>query len=397
MNKNNQSKTTLCVHAGTRQNDISQGVVTPVYPSASYGYLDTAENIYPRYFNTYNQQVVIDKLCALENGEAGLLFSSGMAGISTVMLSLLKSGDHVIFQSDLYGGTHHFIHSELEKFGISFSFVHGRAVQDFEKLIQKNTKIIYIETPSNPLLNITDIAGIAQLAKTYNLTSVIDNTFASPINQNPINLGIDVVIHSGTKYLSGHSDICFGAVITSDAIKEKIQKSAVNFGGSINATTAALIERSLKTLALRVKQQNENALVLATTLAQHPLVRQVNYPGLATHPDHETAQQQMSGFGGMLSFEPDVQGLEATETLMRHLKLIFPAMSLGGVETLICSPARTSHVNLTPEERKKVGVNDELLRISVGIEDAQELIADLIQALEKICEMDKASFQGNKV
>lgn len=394
MKKNHQAKTTLCVHAGTARNNIDNGIVTPVYPSAAYGYLDTEENTYPRYYNTYNQQVVIDKLCALEKGEAGLLFSSGMAAISTVMLSLLKSGDHVIFQSDLYGGTHHFILSELEKFGISFSFVNGRSVQDFEKHIRKNTKIIYIETPSNPLLNITDIAGIAQVAKAHVLTSVIDNTFASPINQNPLTLGMDVVIHSGTKYLSGHSDICFGAVITSAAIKEKVQQSAINFGGSINATTAALIERSLKTLALRVKQQNENAMALATALAVHPLVKRVNYPGLETHPSHTLAKQQMSGFGGMLSFEPDVQGGEATETLMRHLKLIFPAMSLGGVETLICSPARTSHIKLTPEERKKAGVSDELLRLSAGIEDAQELIADITQALEKTCAMDKAAFQG---
>jgi cystathionine beta-lyase/cystathionine gamma-synthase len=393
MEKKNQAKTTLCIHAGAQHNDIGQGVVTPVYPSAAYGYLDTVENIYPRYYNTFNQQVVIDKLCALERGESGLLFSSGMAAISTVMLSLLKSGDHVIFQSDLYGGTHHFIHSELEKFGISFTFVNGQAVENFEQAIRKNTRIIYIETPSNPLLNITDIEGIAQLAKAHSLISVIDNTFASPVNQNPISLGIDVVIHSGTKYLSGHSDICFGAVITSGIIKEKIQHSAVNFGGSINATTAALIERSLKTLALRVKQQNENAMAIASALEEHPLVKQVNYPGLKTHPDHEIAIHQMSGFGGMLSFEPIVQGLEATEALMRHLKLIFPAMSLGGVETLICSPARTSHIKLTAEERKQVGVSDELLRISVGIEDVQELIADLTQALEKIGKPSKVAFQ----
>lgn len=394
MKKNHPAKTTLCVHAGTARNDIGNGIVTPVYPSAAYGYLDTEENIYPRYYNTYNQQVVIDKLCALENGEAGILFSSGMAAISTVLLSLLKSGDHVIFQSDLYGGTHHFIQSELEKFGISFSFVHGRSVQDFEAHIQKNTKIIYIETPSNPLLNITDIAGIARLTKAHALTSVIDNTFASPINQNPINLGIDVVIHSGTKYLSGHSDICFGALITSATIKEKVQKSAINFGGSVNATTCALIERSLKTLALRVKQQNENAMAIASALVQHAMVKKVNYPGLETHPSHELAQQQMNGFGGMLSFEPSVQGGEATEALMRHLRIIFPAMSLGGVETLICSPARTSHVKLTAEERKKVGVSDELLRISVGIEDAQELVEDIRQALEKIGEVDKVGGQG---
>jgi len=382
--KKQQSKTTLCVHAGAERNDIGQGIVTPIYSSSAYGYLDTEENIYPRYYNTYNQQVVIDKLCALEQGEAGMLFSSGMAAISTVMLSLLQNGDHVIFQSDLYGGTHHFILSELEKFGIAFSFVNGQSVQDFEKAIQKNTKIIYIETPSNPLLNITDIAGIAQLAKAHALTSVIDNTFASPINQNPLTLGIDVVVHSGTKYLSGHSDICFGTAITSEAIKEKIQHTAINLGGSINASTAALIERSLKTLALRVKQQNENAMTMATALAQHPMVKKVNYPGLETHPGHELAKKQMSGFGGMLSFEPNVQGGEATEALMRHLNIIFPAMSLGGVETLICAPARTSHIKLTAEERKKAGVSDELLRISVGIEDAQELVEDVLQALEKV-------------
>ena len=372
---------TQCVHAGAEANNPAQGVNTPVYTSSAFGYLDTEENVYPRYYNTPNQRTVVEKLCALEQGEAGLLFGSGMAAISTTMLALLQAGDHVVLQRNLYGGTYHFVAAELGRLGITYTLVDTPDAASLEAARQPNTRVIYVETPSNPLLEITDLSVVAKVAQTHGLVSIIDNTFASPINQNPILMGIDVVIHSGTKYLGGHSDLCFGAVITSAALRQQIYERAINLGGSLNAATCALIERSLKTLHLRVQQQNQNAQVLAEFLQQHPAVRRVNYPGLPTHAGHDIAQQQMRGFGGMLSFEPRVADLSEAVALMRHLRMITPALSLGGVETLICSPAQTSHSKLSAEERQAAGVSDALLRVSVGIEHADDLINDLEQAL----------------
>ncbi len=374
-------KATTCVHAGSNSHNPAHGMNTPIYTSSAFGYLDTIENIYPRYYNTPNQEVVVQKLCALEQGEAGLLFGSGMAAISTTMLALLETGDHVILQRDLYGGTHHFVTIELKRVGISYTLVEEPTVDQLEAAIRTTTKLVYIETPSNPLLKITDVAAVGSWAQQHRLISVIDNTFASPINQNPIPLGIDVVIHSGTKYLGGHSDLCFGAVITSQPLRDRIYATAINLGGSVNAATCALIERSLKTLSLRVHQQNKNAQAIADFLQQHPRVQQVHYPGLTDHPGYDIARQQMQGFGGMLSFEPAVEGSAGAEQFMRKLKVITPAISLGGVESLICAPAKTSHIKLSTEERKQVGVSDELLRISVGIEDTEDLLEDLQQAL----------------
>jgi cystathionine beta-lyase len=253
-------------------------------------------------------------------------------------------------------------------------------LQDFEKAIQKNTRLIYIETPSNPLLRITDIGAIAGLARSRGIFTAIDNTFASPINQNPHKLGIDIVIHSGTKYLGGHSDICCGAVLTSREIMERLKATAVNFGGSLNAVTCYLLERSLKTLGIRVETQNRNALAIARQLQQHPRVTRVYYPGLESHPGHEIARKQMRGFGGMLAFELDEKQIQP-EPFAQRLKLITPALSLGGVETIICAPAVTSHAKVSVESRRQMGISDGLFRLSVGIEDADDLIADLDQAL----------------
>ncbi|MGB3848491.1 MAG: aminotransferase class I/II-fold pyridoxal phosphate-dependent enzyme [Tunicatimonas sp.] len=377
----NHHPATRCVHAGSGGHNPRHGVNTPVYTSSAFGYLDTDENQYPRYYNTPNQRTVVDKLCALEQGEAGLLFGSGMAAISTTLLGLLRAGDHLLLQRDLYGGTYHFVTAELERLNIAYTLVDASDARNFAAAVQPNTRVVYVETPSNPLLKITDLRAVAQIAQHHGLVSVIDNTFASPINQNPLALGIDVVLHSGTKYLGGHSDLCFGAAITSAALRERIHQRAINLGGSINATTAALIERSLKTLHLRVQQQNRNAQALAEYLSKHPAVKEVFYPGLPSHPGHATAREQMSGFGGMLSFAPAVAGLDEAVALMRRLRLITPAISLGGVESLICSPAQTSHSKLSAEERQRVGVSDALLRVSVGIEDADDLVADLEQAL----------------
>ena len=372
-------KDTQCVHSGTYVDLVTKGINTPIFTSSSFEYLDSPENVYPRYFNTPNQKTVIDKLCALENAEAGLIFSSGMAAISTVLFSLLKSGDHIVLQKDIYGGTHHFATAEFERFGIEHSFVSGK-LAEIENALRNNTRIVYIETPSNPLLMVTDIAGVAQFAKSKNIITAIDNTFASPINQNPLDYGMDIVIHSGTKYIGGHSDICCGAVLAAKSLIEKIKGFAANSGGNLNAMTCYLIERSLKTLGIRVEKQNENALDIARHLQKNALIRKVNYPGLESHPDFDIARKQMRAFGGMLSFELDDQKVNPNEFL-RNLTLIRPALSLGGVETIICAPVATSHAKMTDEQRTELGITESLMRLSVGIEDVDDLIADIEQAL----------------
>ncbi len=373
------SKNTRCVHSGSIADGLTGGLNSPIFTSSSFGYIDAEENVYPRYFNTPNQKAVCEKLSALENTETGMLFSSGMAAISTVVFGLASGGDHVVMQRDIYGGTHHFATAEFERFGIEFTFV-GQAIPEFEQAIRKNTRLIYIETPSNPLLRITDITAVAELAKSRRIYTAIDNTFASPINQNPHDLGIDIVIHSGTKYLGGHSDICCGAVLATRSIMDRLKASAVNFGGSLNAVTCYLLERSLKTLGIRVETQNRNALALARHLTEHPRITKVYYPGLETHPGHEIASKQMHGFGGMLAFELDEKQVRP-DRFARRLELITPALSLGGVETIICAPAVTSHVKVSAEDRRRMGISDGLFRLSVGIEDLDDLMADLDQAL----------------
>jgi cystathionine beta-lyase len=376
MARMSKSKLTQSVHAGSTGDTLYGGVVTPIYPSAAYDY--ESEVLYPRYFNTPNQKVVVQKLAALENGQDGLIFSSGMAAIMTSMFAMLRQGDHILFQNDLYGGTHHAALSELNRYGIYYSMVDTDDLKMFEAAIRKETKVIYIETPSNPLLKITDIAGVAKLAKKHGLITIIDNTFASPVNQNPIDFGIDIVTHSGTKYIGGHSDLCCGAAIASEKLIAKIRASALHFGGSSDAQTCYLIERSLKTIVLRVRQQNKNAMALAGFLQAEGKIGRVNYPGLKDHPGHRVARKQMpGGFGGMLSFE--VKG--NPDQFLRRLRLIRKAVSLGGVESTITSPAKTSHAKLTAAERKQVGISDKLLRLSVGIEEVEDLINDIKHAL----------------
>ncbi|HYG40282.1 MAG TPA: aminotransferase class I/II-fold pyridoxal phosphate-dependent enzyme [Cytophagales bacterium] len=380
----NISVESICIHSGTSNANGTSGVNTPIYASSSFHYRDTQENIYPRYFNTINQNAIVEKLCALEGTEDGLVMSSGMAAISTTLLSLLKPSDHAVFFNEIYGGTYNLVISEFSKLGIEYTFVDLNQPGALENAIKENTKLIYVESPSNPLLTIVDIKAIARTAKDRNLLTVIDNTFASPINQNPVRLGIDVVVHSGTKYLGGHSDLCFGAILTTKILKESILKSALNFGGSINALDSYLIERSLKTLALRVERQSENAQLIAEFLERTSKVKKVYYPGLPTHENHAVAKEQMKGFGGMLSFEIASSNLQEVNRFLDNLQLIQPALSLGGVETIICSPVLTSHIKVPKEERERVGITDGLLRLSVGAENVKDLIVDLKQALEKL-------------
>ncbi len=373
------SKLTLSVHAGSEGDPLFGGMATPLYPSSAYDYLHTDEgSIYPRYYNTPNQKAVVTKLAALEGAEDGVFFSSGMAAILSSVLSFMESGKHAVFQRDLYGGTFNAITEEMQRFGMEFSFVESTDPDAFEEAIRSNTRVIYIETPSNPTLKITPIRAIVDIARKHELVTIIDNTFASPINQNPLSLGIDIVTHSGTKYIGGHSDIICGVALGRRDHIERIRKHAKNYGGNADAYTAWLVERSLKTLALRVRQQNANAMAIASFLQQEPRIGKVFYPGLPGHPGHDIAKEQMTGgFGGMLSFE--VPG--DPDAFMNRLKLISRAISLGGVETTITSPARTSHSKLTAEERKQMQVSDSLLRLSVGIEEGGDLIEDIRQAL----------------
>lgn len=373
-----KSKLTESVHAGSSGDPLNKGVTNPIYTASAYDYLDIPATLYPRYFNTPNQKSVAEKVAALEQAEDGLIFSSGMAAIMTSVFAFLKTGDHAVFQSDLYGGTFHALVNELPRYGISYSMANAQHLEEVAVSIKDNTRLIYIETPSNPLLKITDIRGVVELGKAHNIVTMIDNTFASPINQNPYALGIDIVLHSGTKYLGGHSDLSCGVMVGSKKHCQKVWESAIHFGGHLEASSCYLLERSMKTLALRVKQQNANALKIATWLSMHGAINKVYYPGLENHLGHEVAKSQMpGGFGGMLSFEPKREAIE----VVKKLKLIKSAISLGGVESTVSVPMLTSHAKMSDEERAKAGISDSLLRLSVGIEDADDLIKDLEQAI----------------
>ncbi len=382
MSKTKYGLNTICTHVGEIKDEQFKGAVSPIYMSTSYQFDDVDVKRYPRYFNTPNQEHLSKKIAALEHAEAAMIFGSGMAAVSTALLAFLKHGDHIVVQNTLYGGTSNFIKEEFPKYGIEFTFTDGYEVSDFEAAIRSNTKVIHIETPSNPLLTITDIKGIADLAKSKGLITTIDNTFASPINQNPIDFGIDIVLHSATKYLGGHSDILAGAVACSNAHMEIIWNVAKNLGGSLSDFTVWMLERSMKTLALRVKAQNRNAKKMAKFLSEHEDVKQVYYPGLKSHPQYELAKSQMKGFGGMLSFEL-ADGLDAMQ-FQKALQLIKSSMSLAGVESTVLSPHKTSHSLLTQKERDAIGVSDNLIRFSVGIESKQDLMDDIEQALAKV-------------
>jgi cystathionine beta-lyase/cystathionine gamma-synthase len=370
---------TLCVHAGSLVDEQHKGAISPLYPSTSYAFNDVEIGQYPRYFNTPNQRGLAEKIATLEEAEAGLIFSSGMAAVSTALLSHLKSGDHVIFQDDLYGGTRNFVKHEFPKYGIEFSFTKGTQIADFENEINKNTKGIYVETPSNPTLKIIDLKGVAALAKKAGVWTMIDNTFASPVNQNPIAQGIEIVIHSATKYLGGHSDISAGAVLGNKKAIETVFQSAKNLGGNLSEYTVWLLERSIKTLFLRVHAQNENAQGMAEFLVRQDWVEKVYYPGLHTHPDHHLAKKQMKGFGGMLSFDL-AEGIDC-KTFLTHLSLVKPTMSLAGIESTALSPRLTSHALLTEEERIAQGITPQMVRFSLGIEALEDLQADLVNAI----------------
>jgi len=379
-----KSRETHCVHNFGNNGNDSMGLNTLIEPSSAFKYSIEDQNIYPRYFNTINQQVICEKIAHLEKAEKAIAFSSGMAAITTALFNYLGKGDHAIFYCELYGGTLNLIKSEFEKRDISYTLVKEKTEDAFSEAIQENTKVVYFETPTNPLLSIVDMHNVAKAAKSKNIVSMIDNTFASPINQNPIEFDIDLVIHSGTKYLGGHSDLSFGIVAGKSMLIDDIQKTAINFGGNLNALDCYLIERSLKTLDVRVKRQNENALKIAKYLQENQMVLQVFYPGLENHPMYDIAKKQMNGFGGMLAFKLNVHEKSKVDEFLNSLCLVTKALSLGGVESTICVPAETSHIKLTAEERIEAGITDNTVRLSIGIESVEDLIEDFEQAFNTI-------------
>ena len=380
MKNNNKGENTICTHEGEVVDKQFGGSVSPIFVSTSYEYINKDISRYPRYFNTPNQEALCKKISALECSESAMIFGSGMAAISTTILAFLSSGDHILLQKDIYGGTRNLVEAQFKRFNIDYTFTHDIDLKFFESAIKKNTKVIYIETPSNPLLKIVDIEKIAQFAKSKNITTIIDNTFATPIIQKPILFGVDVVLHSATKYFGGHSDISAGAVAASQAHIDKIWNLAKNLGGNLSDYSVWLLERSMKTLSIRVKAQQKNAKRLAKYLSESRFVKKVYYPGLKNHPNHNLAKKQMKGFGAMISFE-FIDKIDPS-LFLTSLNLIKPSMSLAGVESTMLSPAETSHYLLTEKERLSQGITNELIRFSVGIENKKDIIMDIEHAIK---------------
>ena len=381
MTKQKLGLNTICTHVGDIKDEQFNGAVSPIYLSTSYQFEDVDVLRYPRYFNTPNQEYLSKKIAALEHAEAAMIFGSGMAAISTSLMAFLSAGDHIVLQKDLYGGTRNLVETQFDRYHIEYTFTEGLKLSDFEKVLQPNTKMIYIETPSNPLLKIVDIKAIADLSISRNIISVIDNTFASPVIQNPIDFGIDIVIHSATKYFGGHSDICAGAVASTQEHISTIWNLAKNTGGSLSDFTVWMLERSMKTLGIRVRTQNRNAKKIARFLERHERINKVYYPGLKSHPDYKLAKTQMKSFGAMLSFEL-IEGIDAS-AFLKALNLIKPTMSLAGVESTMLLPYKASHALLSQEERDAQGITDRLIRFSVGIESRKDIIQDIEQAILK--------------
>jgi cystathionine beta-lyase/cystathionine gamma-synthase len=384
-------ESTRCVHAGSRHSR-SAALSPPIYQTATFRLPNAATGarfcdavapaeLYTRWGNPTLKQLEA-ALAELEGGEAALVTASGMAAASIAILTGLKKGDHVVGGSAAYAGTLEIETELLPRFGVEASLVENTDVESYRRAIRPNTKLILVETPANPTLSVTDLAGVARLGRQHGIRTVADNTFATPINQNPLRLGIDAVFHSATKALSGHSDVSAGAVVGSRRFIREAWYTLKLLGPVLNPFDAWLVMRGLRTLALRARRQNENAQAVARFLSRHPAVSRVHYPGLPSHPGHRVARRQMSGFGGLLSFDLK-GGLKAGVRLVESLKVITLAVSLGGVETLVQHPASMSHTMIPKKAREETGITDGLIRFSCGIEDAGDLIADLDQGLRK--------------
>jgi cystathionine beta-lyase/cystathionine gamma-synthase len=384
---------TKAVHGGEKRDPLTGAVSTPIYETSVFAFSRTKElvdvmsekvdgYVYTRFGNPTIRNVE-RKMAELENTEDAAAFSSGMAAISTAILTLVSSGDQIVSTRDLYGGTLGFFKNVLAKLGVDVSLVDTTDFGELKSAIRKNTKVIFAETPTNPTLKIVDLPNVAELAKKNGLTTVVDSTFASPYNLRPAEYGIDVVLHSATKYLGGHNDVTAGVVCGSESFIRKLREMRKPLGGTLDPHAAWLLIRGLKTLGLRMKKHNSNGLDVARFLEKHPKVRKVYYPGLPSHPQHLVAEHQMMGFGGVVSFEINAD-LEATMKFVENLKLCALAPTLGGTETLVTQPVTSSHYTVSAGERKKMGVTDQLVRLSLGIEDSEDIIADLEQAFTSI-------------
>jgi cystathionine gamma-lyase/cystathionine beta-lyase len=374
---------TLAIHSGRKPDPATGALATPIYQTSNFVFQDVGVTRGYDYSRTANptRKALEDCIAALEGGQAGFAFSSGMAAETTVM-HLLKAGDHVISGDDVYGGTYRLFERVMKDFGLEFTFLRMDDRRRIEEAIRPNTRMIWIETPSNPLLNIVDIEVVVDIAKRHNLVTVADNTFATPYFLRPIEYGVDLVVHSTTKYLNGHCDVIGGVVVTTtDELTERVQFLLNAMGTCAAPFDCWLVLRGTKTLAVRMMQHEENAAQVATCLERHPKVKRVFYPGLKSHPGHEIAMRQMEGFGGVVSFEIE-GGIEAASSFLRNVNIFSLAESLGGIDSLVGHPATMSHASMPEKVRREVGITDGLIRLSVGLESADDLIEDLEQALE---------------
>ena len=375
---------TRLIHAGEQEPRIEGAAILPIFQSTVFETRDAGSYDairYPRLNNLPNQRVLGAKLSSLEGGEAGVVTASGMAAITTTLLTLLQGGGHLLAQDSLYGGSYGFIKEGLSGFGMNYNLVDARDIASWDARVRPETKAIYTEAITNPLMEVADHLAIVAFARERGLVSIIDSTFATPINFRPLEIGYDVVVHSATKYLNGHSDLVAGAVIGSRELVDGITHQLNHLGGSLDPHACFLLHRGLKTLGLRVRRQNETAQTIAEFLETAPGVARVNYPGLESDEKSAHAREYFGGFGGVLSFELE-DGASAADRMIGRMKLAVPGPSLGGVETLVTRPATTSHLGMSPQERQRMGVADGLVRLSVGLEDADDLIDDLRLAIE---------------
>lgn len=374
---------TKAIHAGQEPDPSTGAVMTPIFQTATYAQAGLGENKGFEYSRTGNPTRAALESCiaALEDGKYGLAFASGMAA-ETAILSLLSAGDHIVSCNDLYGGSYRIFERVMRRYNVDASYVPVGDVAAYEKAMRPNTKMVWLETPTNPLLRLVDIAAVAAIAHRHKLLVVVDNTFASPYFQQPLKLGADIVVHSTTKYINGHSDVIGGALVLNDETAYESIKFYQNAAGGVPSPFDSwLVLRGIKTLAVRMRQHEANARAVAAFLAEHPRVEKVYYPGLVSHPDHQLAKRQMSGFGGMVSFQ--FKGTRAdVDKIVRRLQVFALAESLGGVESLVCHPASMTHGSIPKDIREAHGLTDTLLRLSIGIEDIEDLLADLEQAME---------------
>jgi len=390
MKRNTYRTDTKAVRGGVDLEKKNGPLATPIFQTSTFEVTDNEEQLrvtptdqfYTRYGNPTNT-VAEKRVAELEGVEAALTFASGMGAITTTILALLKSGDHIVAQRDIYGGVTKFFAQWLPKLGIETTFVDTTKYEEHERAIRPNTKLLYLESPTNPTLRVVDLKTTATLAKQHGLISMIDGTFGTPINLHPAEYGIDLIMHSGTKYLSGHTDLICGVVAGGSALIEKIHSTRTTLGNCMDPHASWMLARGLKTLAVRVARQNENALQVAQFLEQHAKVRRVHYPFLTSHPQYEIAKEQMSGGGGIVTFEVKGAGEDARRA-SESMRLFTLAPSLGGVESLVSIPVLTSHAMIEPAHRAQMGVTEQMIRLSVGIEDVNDLIADLEHALEAV-------------